>query len=125
MNLRQHLVGVMACAVITSFGYAGIDVTTGLPISAFISVDNDGISNGRTRLSPTGGAAWHIKGNSFVLDAPYDITSLTVRIDDQADSIVDGDGSLTLDFYNIDGDPNDTQGDGPVPTDAPFFRKPM
>lgn len=111
---------IIVCLFMTLPCLATVSVVGGLPPGAIISVDNDGISNGATRVTPPGGAAFHIKGNSFTLANTLDITSVTVRVDDEQ-TIVDGDGSFTLDFYNIDGIPDDTQATGNTPIGASLY----
>jgi len=88
-----------------------------LPLSAGISVSND-LPTGALISNPTGSsgtsavASDNTKGNSFVLTAPQRITSVTFMIA----NVTDVTGTITLDFYNLSGTPDSTEGNGQIPT---------
>ena len=119
MRLYQLSIAVIATSIPLR---AEIRVEPSLPAGALISnpdvLDGAGSDDGSSRFAFTSTTSnYFVKGESFTLADPADLTAVTIRVDENS-AINDGMGDVTLSIYNLSGMPDDTQATGHVPIGA-------
>lgn len=119
MRLSQLSIAALATTIPLC---AEIRIEPSLPAGALISnpdvLDGAGSDDGSSRFAFTSTTSdYFIKGESFTLADPADLTAVTIRVDENR-AISDGVGDVTLSIYNLSGIPDDTQATGHVPIGA-------